>query len=364
MAMESDAQVAKSYEIDLRDLAIAILGSWYWIIGTLLLSVSLCLVYLWLVTPVYEARFRAAPAAASNFAVFNHFNDFQISPEDAYRALGNRLTSFQNFEAFIEEREDELSFDSEESLIDLFQNRFTIEGLVADRAGSMTMSIKYRYPEGENGDELLNSYIAETSSTVWSRLHARFAAYNQAQLMRLDINLNLEQAALRTEREEEIFEVERAITVARNLNIQTPTMPYQLDGEQRGSQIIYSNVGNLPKYFMGYETLESERDALISSLDKGLSNQNVRDNQQSIDARQQISDSISEDESSKNGLDDFIVTERVVDVIEYAFPGERTVSPNKPLILALSIVIGSIFGLVIALMSVLFKNMKRRDLQE
>ena len=176
--------------------------------------------------------------------------------------------------------------------------------------------------------------------------------------MRLDINLNLEQAALRTEREEEIFEVERAITVARNLNIQTPTMPYQLDGEQRGSQIIYSNVGNLPKYFMGYETLESERDALISSLDKGLSNQ------QSIDARQQISDSISEDESSKNGLDDFIVTERVVDVIEYAFPGERTVSPNKPLILALSIVIGSIFGLVIALMSVSFKNMKRRDLQE
>ncbi|TVU87611.1 Wzz/FepE/Etk N-terminal domain-containing protein [Vreelandella titanicae] len=360
MVIESHSQEEKSYEIDLREVALSILGAWYWVVGTVVLFVSLGLMYLWLVTPVYEARFRAAPAPASNFAIFNHFNDFEISPEDAYRALANRLTSFQNFESFIEENKGEFSLDNEASLIDLFQNRFTIDGLVEDRAGSMTLSIRYHYPEGENGDELLNSYVSETSRTVWSALHARFNAYNQAQLVRLNINVDLEQEGLRTEREEEIFEIENAITIARDLNIASPKMPYQLESQTQNSQFFYATDESLPKYFMGYEALESERDALLSSIDKGLSNEDIRDNQQSIDARQRISNSIDNSEMSASELDDFILTERVVDVIEYAFPGERTISPNKPLILALSIIIGGVLGLVIALISISFKNLRRR----
>lgn len=360
MTIESNSQEEKSYEIDLREVALSILGAWYWVVGTVVIFASIGLIYLWAVTPVYEARFRAAPAPASNFAVFNHFNDFIISPEDAYRALGNRLTSFQNFENFVEENGSDIYLDDNVSLIELFQERFTIEGLVEDRAGNMTLSVSYHYPEGENGDELLNSYIAETSRTVWETLHTRFNAYNQAQLMRLNINVDLEQEGLRKEREEEIFELEKAIAVARNLNIESPTMPYQLNAQAQNSQFFYSTDESFPKYFMGYETLESERDALLSSLDEGLSNEDIRDNQQSIDARQRISNAINESEISANELQDLMLTERVVDVIEYAFPGERTVSPNKPLILALSIIIGGVLGLVIALISVSFKNLRRR----
>lgn len=360
MSIKSDSPIEKSYEIDLREAALSILGAWYWILGALVLFVSLGLIYLWFVTPVYEARFRAVPAASSNFAAFNHFNDFQISPEDAYRALGNRITSFQNFENFVESNKNNLSFDKEGSLIELFQERFTIEGLVADRAGNMTLSVRYKYPEGENGDELLNSYIAETSSSVWSTLHARFNAYNQAQLMRLNINVDIEQEGLRTEREEELFELEKAIIIASDLNIATPTIPYQLDVEGQSNQFFYSSDNSLPRYFMGYQTLESEREALLSSLDEGLSNKDIQVNQKGINARQRISDAIDDIELSGSELDNFSLTERVVDVVEYAFPGERTVSPNKPLILALSVIVGGIFGLVIALISVSFKNFRRR----
>lgn len=104
MAIESYNQEEKLYEIDLREVALSIFGAWYWVVGTIALFVSLGLIYLWLATPVYEPRFRAAPAPASNFAIFNHFDNFQVSPEDAYRALGNRLTSFQNFESFLEKK--------------------------------------------------------------------------------------------------------------------------------------------------------------------------------------------------------------------------------------------------------------------
>lgn len=360
MAIESHSQEEKLYEIDLREVALSILGAWYWVVGTVVLFASLALIYLWIVTPVYEAQFRAAPAPASNFAVFNHFDDFQITPEDAYRALGNRLTSFQNFESFVEENRGDFSLDNEASLIEFFQERFTVEGLVENRAGNMTLSIHYRYPEGGNGDELLNLYIAETSRKVWATLHARFNAYNQAQLMHLNINVDLEKEELRTEREEEIFELEKAITISRNLNIASPTMPYQLEAQTHNSQFFYVTDENLPKYFMGYETLESERDALLSSLDEGLSNKDIRDNQQNIDVRQRVSNSIDDSEMSASELDIFMLTERVVDVIEYAFPGERTVSPNKPLILALSIIIGGIFGLVIVLISISYENLRRR----
>ena len=178
--------------------------------------------------------------------------------------------------------------------------------------------------------------------------------------MRLNINVDLEQEGLRTEREEEIFELEKAITIARNLNIASPTMPYQSEGQAQNSQFFYATDESFPKYFMGYETLESERNALLDSLDKGLSNEDIRDNQQNIDERQRISNSIDDSEISSSELDDFMLTERVVDVIEYAFPGERTVSPNKPLVLALSVIIGGVFGLVIVLIIVSFKNFRRR----
>lgn len=356
MEEKTNSQVEKSYEIDLREVALSVLGAWYWLVGALILSVSLALIYLWLVTPIYEVQFRADPASDSNFADFNHFNDFEILPEDAYKVLGRQLTSFQNFEAFVEQNQAELSLTNEMSLIEIFQERFTFEGLVMDRVGNLTLNVHYRYPEGENGDKLLNTYIAETSRKVWAILHARFSAYNQSQLMSLNINQDLEKEALRTEREEEIFEIEKAIITARNLNIETPTIPYQLDFEASNNQIFFSPDDEFPLYFMGYQTLETERDTLQSSLNVGLSNERIREIQQNIAIRQQISEAIGESELADREKYDFTIINQVVNVVEYAFPTDRPVSPNRLLVLALALVVGCFLGIVALLMSVAFKK--------
>ena len=110
-------------EIDLRDLALMLVEGWYWIVGAVVVAVVAAFAYLAVTTPTYETQFRAVPASTANFAGFNiQFMDetitdvegvlgnlqassrqgFKVEPEVVYRSLGNRLSSFQNFETFVE----------------------------------------------------------------------------------------------------------------------------------------------------------------------------------------------------------------------------------------------------------------------
>lgn len=355
MAIKPDTQADRSYEVDIREVINSILGAWYWLVGALALCVTLAIMYLWLVTPMYETRFRAMPAPSSNFSNFNHFNDFNITPEDAYRTFGNRLTSYQNFEAFVARHREELSISTEADLVELFQERFSFDGLTGNLTNSSMLTVRYQYPEGESGDKLLNQYISDTSSKAWAILLARYDTYNKEKLAFLNVNLELERAALLSQREEEIFDIEKSITIARDLNIEKPILPYDLNSEENSEQIIYNNGQTFPKYYMGYQTLESERDELKLSLNEGLSNEKIREITQRIDERKLIVESIYENEVASNEEYD-VLTEKLVDVIEYAFPKAHKLSPNIILVLTLSIVIGLFSGLVLVLINVLLKG--------
>ncbi|MGM0914247.1 MAG: Wzz/FepE/Etk N-terminal domain-containing protein [Pseudomonadota bacterium] len=355
MSTPDPMQEGYSDEIDLRDLALMLIEGWYWILGTIVFAVVAAFAYLAVTTPSYETSFRAVPASSANFAGFNLFDDFSIEPEDAYRALGNRLSSYQNFERFVEDNRDKFIIDEGADLGRVFDGRLSVNGLTAERDGSLVMNVQYRYPEGERGAEVLNAYISDTAEQTWDTLRSRFQEFNRAQITRLESTLELQKESLQAEREEQLFLLEQAISVARRLEIDKPTTPQQFGRQPSGSEVIYATItgdDSLPLYFMGYEALEADRDVLRDALDKGLSNAAIRSTNQQLLQRQRIVEQLGN--SRLQGVDEGVEpnhTERVVDVVEYAFPPAGPSEPRKALILALSLVLGGMLGVMLVFMA-------------
>ncbi|MDI5891327.1 Wzz/FepE/Etk N-terminal domain-containing protein [Halomonas rhizosphaerae] len=342
-------------EIDLRDLALMLIEGWYWIVGMVVLAVVAAFAYLAVTTPTFETSFHAVPASVSNFSGYNLMNGFEITPGEAYRTLGNRLSSFQNFERFVEDNQDRFRIDPEADLGQVFANRLTVGGLAADGNSQLMMNIGYRYPEGEEGAEILNDYVGDTAEQVWATLRNRFEDHNRAQLASLFNDLQLQKETLKRSREDELFTLEQAIAVARRLDIEKPTTPQQFGRQPSGSEVIYANIGNdgsLPLYFMGYEALEADRDTMKASIDDGLSNMMIREIEQKFEQRKRISRLLSS--NRLYGVDEGVEpnhTERVVDVVEYAFRPASPSEPPKALILSLSLIVGGMVGVMLVFLA-------------
>ncbi|GAA0556770.1 Wzz/FepE/Etk N-terminal domain-containing protein [Halomonas salifodinae] len=352
--MSTPVQVPNGHddEIDLRDLALMLIEGWYWIVGTVVVAVIAAFAYLTITTPTYETRFRAVPASSANFSGFSLVNGFSITPGEAYRALGNRLSSFQNFEAFVNANRDRFELEEDIDLGREFSSRLNISGLAAELDGSAMMEVRYSYPEGEQGEAILNDYIRDTSEQVWETLRSRFNDYNRAQIANLNTRLDLQKETLQRSREERLFTLEQAINVARRLDIEKPTTPQQFGRQASGNEVIYADIssgeGSLPLYFMGYQALEADRDTLREAIDQGLSNSNIRETQQQLEQRLRIAELLSS--GQLYGVDEGVEpnhTERVVDVVEYAFPPAGPSEPRKGLILALSLVLGGMLGVML-----------------
>ena len=363
-------------EIDLRDLALMLVEGWYWIVGAVVVAVAAAFAYLAITTPTYETQFRAVPASSANFSGFNiQFMDetiadfegvlgnlqassrqgFKVEPQDVYRSLGNRLSSFQNFETFVESNRDLFQLGEGADLGRVFNGRLSVSGLAAERDGSMTLNIQYRYPQGEQGAEILNAYVQQTADSVWNTLRNRFDSYNSAQIANLETRLELQKGSLQAEREEQLFLLDQAITVARRLEIEKPTTPQQFGRQPSGTEVIYANIsgdGSLPLYFMGYQALEADRDVLRDAIDQGLSNEEIRRTEQQLEQRLRVAQLL--ENRQLRGVDVGIAsnhTERVVDVVEYAFPPAGPSEPRRALILALSLVLGGMLGVMLVFLS-------------
>ncbi|WP_431023375.1 Wzz/FepE/Etk N-terminal domain-containing protein [Halomonas sp. H5] len=349
-------------EIDLRDLALMLIEGWYWIVGTVVVAVISAFAYLAVTTPTYETSFRAVPASSSNFSGFSLTDGFSITPEEAYRALGNRLSSFQNFEAYVEANRDRFELAEGVDLGRVFNGRLSVSGLTEERDGSLALNVRYSYPQGEQGETILNDYIRTTSEQVWETLRSRFDDYNRAQIANLNTHLDLQKETLQRSREERLFTLEQAITVARRLEIEKPTTPQQFGRQTTGNEVIYADIsgdGSLPLYFMGYQALEADRDTLRETIDQGLSNSSIRGTQQQLEQRLRVAELLSS--GQLYGVDEGVEpnhTERVVDVVEYAFPPAEPSEPRNALIFALSLILGGMLGVVLVFLACFGRSLK------
>ncbi|MCK0743696.1 LPS O-antigen chain length determinant protein WzzB [Chromohalobacter nigrandesensis] len=348
--METERARPEDDEIDLAQLVNLLIDGWQLIVGAIVAALVLAGVYLMMTTPQYEATFRASPAAASNFSGMNLLSGFSVSPQDAYTTLGNRLSSFQNFERYVENHRDDFAISDEAALAGVFANRFEIAGLTSDVSGSTELSLTYRYPEGEAGNENLNGYIDATAERVWEELKNRFARANQAQIASLNTRVDVGEDKLIAEREHRLFALNNAINTAHALGIESPTTPQEFGQLNPEREIIYASLsgnGALPLYFMGYKTLEAERKTLKDQMREGLSNGALRNTREELNRRAQIAAMLNKDSfyPLEEGVSNY-PDERVVNVIERAYPANNPVKPRTTLVLALAIVLGGMLGVM------------------
>lgn len=351
--MATESVHSANDEIDLAQLVNLLIDGWQLIVGAVVAALVLAGAYLMLTTPQYEATFRASPAASSNFSGMNLLSGFSVSPKDAYTTLGNRLSSFQNFERYVENHRDDFEISDEASLARVFANRFEIAGLTSDVSGSTELSLTYRYPEGEAGNENLNGYIDATAERVWEELKNRFARANQAQIAALNTRVDVGEDKLIAEREHRLFALNNAIDTAHALGIESPTTPQEFGQLNPSKEVIYASLsGNgLPLYFMGYQTLEAERETLEDKLNDGLSNGTIRNIREELEQRHQIAGMLNDDSfyPLEEGVSEH-PDERVVSVIERAYPQNDPVKPRTTLVLALAVILGGMLGVFLVFM--------------
>jgi len=350
-------------EIDLRQLMVTLVEGWRWIVGVPVLAVLLALAYVMIKTPTYETQFKAIPAPSSNFAGFNLVGGFSISPGQAYSQLGNSLSSFQNFESFYQSNKGEFKIDENAELSDVFAERFTVSGLDPSQNERLVMTVDYEYPEGERGSAIVNAYVESTAQKVWYRLRQQFHEYNRAQIASLETDLTLQKQSLRRAREERLFTLEQALTVARRLGIEKPTTPQQFGRQPAGTEVFYADISgdnSLPLYFMGYQALEADRDTLKQAIDEGLSNSAIRATQQKLSQHKRIAELLND--GSLIGIDQGAGqnhTERVVQVVEYAFEPADQSKPKTLLILALAVVLGGMLGIMMVFIAKLGSQVRQ-----
>ncbi|WLD59419.1 hypothetical protein NFC81_06475 [Salinispirillum sp. LH 10-3-1] len=339
-------------EIDLRELANILIDGWYWLVGSVLLATVLGLYIALSGDRVYETTFNAIPADGANYQALNELPGLALGTGSVFREFGNRLNSFQNYATLVEQYPDLYQGDEETSLLEHFTSKFSIELSVSNEPnGVSSLSVTYAYPDGVNGPELVNRYIALTAEAIWKDYLQRFEVRTNSAMARYSNDIDIQKQGLKAFREERLFELTQASTIAQDLGIETPTTPQDYGRQPAGSEVIYANInadGRLPLYFMGSRALEAEKKVIEESFDTGLLNQAIRALQQELLRREIVRTLLSEGELDNYvGMSHIPYTERLVTVLDYALEPQRPVGRSRALTMIVSVFAGGMFGLVL-----------------
>ncbi|MHA7879516.1 MAG: Wzz/FepE/Etk N-terminal domain-containing protein [Saccharospirillum sp.] len=361
-------------EIDLRELVSIVIDRWYWIAIGLVTSAIAGVGYALSQEREYETEFRAIEAASSQFNTLNEMTrvttatmaqsgvteitGFQLEPARVREDLTNRLNSFQNFEAFVQNSPGLIELEPEQSMQQYFAERFSIN--TTDAGG---LRATFVYNEGMPGPELLNTYINETAERLWLGYLETIRQQNLTTIRRLENRLEDQVAMLIDERQQRLFELRQAATIARRLSIELPTTPGQLGRQTEGSQVMYANISSgedaLPLYFFGYQALEAEAEIVSESLDEGLVNEAILQTQEALAAQRRLARLIESSEFIANtGLGDLRPAERLTTVLDYAIEPDFPTGTSRLLIVIVSVFIGGFLGFMMTFISHFTKSVK------
>ncbi|MCH8532914.1 MAG: hypothetical protein LAT65_18845 [Saccharospirillum sp.] len=350
-------------EIDLREIVSIVIDRWYWIAIGLVVSsvigVSLALNQ----ESQFRTEFRAISAPSNQFNTMNEMTrvaspsaasssargvveitGFQLMPERVIADLSNRLSSFQNFESFIQRNPEIVDLEPTQSLQQYFSQRFSF-----DLTAEMRLRATMLYGSGMNGPALLNTYINETADSLWHGYLATLERQNQTSIRRLENRLEDQIETLVEQRLHRLHELRQAATIAKRLEIELPTTPGQLGRQPTGTEVVYANISSgdeaLPLYFFGFKALEAEADILNESLNDGLVNEAILESQEALSAQRRLARMIQASEFLNNtGLKDLPPAERLTTVMDYAIEPDFPTGRSRSLVVLVSVFLGGFIG--------------------
>lgn len=408
-----------SDEIDLAALFHALWEQKLLIALVTVLVGMLAAAYAYLATPEYQVQSVLRPAAIKDLDALNRTGVYELTPKQAMQRVGASLESYDSRLEFFRANQGlfEALRQPSRSLEQTFEsfNQQAFKMLLPDakKADSLSSSvgIQLTYPQDVDGVALVNGLVeyafqiereriaADLVVVIQNRLNqldaqmaaarASYEASNDARIAKLQEADNLKRAnlqdelkalrqQLKTRRDNRVAQLDEAIRIAKALGISKPATPSSLGEGERVTQgnVIRTEVNSqqIPLYFMGSETLEAERNALlqrrsddfteprIAQIAKEL--QLLANNRQiEVLSKRENEDLFLKDLASWRGeaarlrnLDVDVSSLKLASIDQVALEPLRPIKPKKALILGLGLVLGGMLGLFIALL----RSMLRR----
>lgn len=397
-------------EIDLRDIAIAIVSGWKWIASSIIVCVVLGLVYIYVLsTPQYSTDI-AYSTAPGGLSVLNSMPETSYSESEAFEEFSQRLSSYENFRNFYEKNPEHftsiLNSDAEASglIRSFFFNRMALSPPKDDDSSpSRTLSLQYtgetdgpqtlndyfkwaedRYIQTlierasravdsaiDRNTEKMNAYLESHKDDMAARIE-RLQEDDKIRIAELEDRLAAEKQSIIYSREERVRVLKNAEKIASRLGIEKPTTPRDFGRQTQDRDVIYAEInsqGGLPLYFMGVEALQAEREVIEQNLKEDAKTEEIRNiesqlhqlkNNRTIEAIRKRENSTpfieeynnlrSENEMLSAG----VVSPDEIDVASvthWAYQPDGPESPRSSLIIALSFMLGGMLGLMLVFVS-------------
>jgi LPS O-antigen subunit length determinant protein (WzzB/FepE family) len=399
-------------EIDLLELARALWRQRLLILVITLGVGSIGAAFAFLSPRYYQAQSVLRPAAIRDLDQLNQLGFYSLSPKQALARVGAALDSYDNRLGYFRANRPlfEALAQPGRSLEQTFEefNSSSFSMLQPDPKQRDTatpfVGIKLTYPEDIQGAEVINGFVQYSIDTVRSQVaadvdtliqnrlnlltskmeaaRANYEATKDVQIAKLTEADNLKRVQLqdelralrlqlKTRRENRISQLNEAITIAKSLGISKPSTPSSLGAAEQNIQgsIIRTEVNNqqIPLYFMGTEALEAERKALMARRSDDFTEPRIAQINKELklleaNRKVELLKSRENEDLFLKGLAGWreeaarlqawkIDTAglRLVAIDQQAIEPLSPVKPRKALILALSLVVGSMLGILVAL---------------
>lgn len=399
-------------EIDLVELINALWKQKALIITATVLAGLIGLAYAVLAPRYYSVQSVLRPAAIKDVDELNHLGIYKLSPKKALAEVAASLDSYDNRLSFFRNNQPlfaELAQPGrslEQTFEDFNDEAFTLLQPDAKKTGETTpfVGLRLTYPESMNGVEVVNGFIQHSLNNVRQQVaadleilisnrlsqleknmaaaRANYEASKEVKIAKLTeadalkrVQLSDELSALRqqlkTRRDNRINQLNEAIRIAKSLGITKPTTPSSLGAAQVTAQgsVIRTEVNNqqVPLYFMGSEALEAERTALqarrsddfteprIAQIARELKLLEHNRQIETLNSRENEDLFLKglagwrEEAARLRAMDFDAAALKLVSIDQRAIAPTRPVKPKKTLIVALSLVLGGMLGLFIAL---------------
>ncbi|MCE4052903.1 Wzz/FepE/Etk N-terminal domain-containing protein [Pseudomonas sp. Au-Pse12] len=385
-------------------------------------SLALCAgVYAFLATPEYLVTSVLRPVSIKHLDSLNRSGIYSISPESALLKVAGALESYEVRQAFY--RENSALFKDLGTAGNSFEqnfedfNRDFLRVKVDDGSKAISMppsvSLELNYSGALKGAEVLNGFVdfavrAERQriadefdvvlknriSEIDRSLDAARAAYDiekRARIARLQEGDNIRRAQLqdelsalrqqlKTARKFRIAQLDESIKIARSLGIIKPTAPSALGDTayKNPTNVIRTEVNyqQIPLYFMGAESLEAERTALLQRKSDEFTEARVaqifhelqvlQDNREIEMLKKRSNEdlflaNVEGQRSERLRLSELNVDRQalqLVDIDRYAVQPASPIRPKKSLLIVLGAVLGSILGIAVALLRYFIRSRK------
>ncbi|MBJ2239560.1 LPS O-antigen chain length determinant protein WzzB [Pseudomonas shahriarae] len=401
-----------SDEIDLFDLFHSIWRQKKLVIGCTLFAGLIGVGYALLAPREYQVSSVLRPAAINELDALNRSEVYKLPPADALAKVGAQLDSYDArlgffkanpalFQAFQEPgRSLEQSFEA--------FNRNSIKLILPDPKKSDSLSsyirLELQYPTDVDGVAILNGFVdyaiaqereqvgADLKVIVNNRLTelkgkidaarsnyetdkeskiAKLLEGDKLKRAQLEDELSALRLQMKMQRSNRLAELNEAISIAKSMGIKSPTTPSSMAdaGRSGSSQVMRTEVNNqqIPLYFLGTDALEAERRALQQRTSDDFTSSRVAEigkELQLLEVNRQVEvlkrrgnediflqdvEPLRAEVARLRGLNIDMSALKLVTIDRRAQEPLSPIKPKKVLVVALSLAVGLLLGMFVAL---------------